>query len=145
MTTTIRLEMEDCRRCGGTGLHSFNRSHGSVCYGCAGRKIARTAEAKVASEKLKTLASELASVAAAELEPGAVIRENGRRKGWSEVVSVEPDELNVGRVHVFLSGNRHINYPGDTMLRRPMTDEEFAIYVETARQTAGVIVEQEEA
>ena len=27
-----------CRRCGGTGEHSYNAVHGSVCYGCAGRK-----------------------------------------------------------------------------------------------------------
>lgn len=142
--TTIRFETETCRRCGGTGHYSFNRSDGTVCYGCSGRKIARTAAAKNASEQLKKLASELASVAAAELEPGDVIRQNGPNSGWSTVVSVAGDKLNAGRVDVVLEGNRHVNYPGDMALRRQMTHEEFGIYVETARQTAGVIVEDKE-
>jgi hypothetical protein len=29
---------EYCRRCGGSGHYSFNLMHGTVCFGCAGRK-----------------------------------------------------------------------------------------------------------
>ncbi len=139
--TTIRFETEKCRRCGGTGLHSFNRTDGSVCYGCSGRGVARTENAKQAAEMLKKLAAKLGSIAVAELEPFDVIRVHGRKSGWSVVVAVEDDELNVGRVDVTLEGNRHVNYPGDMTLRRPLTEEERGIYVAAALEMSGVIVE----
>ena len=55
--TTLTYDKETCGRCGGTGQHSFNLRHGSVCYGCtgsgqrltrAGKKVAAAVEAFIA-------------------------------------------------------------------------------------------------
>ena len=32
------VEKQPCTRCGGTGHYSFNLMHGTMCYGCGGRK-----------------------------------------------------------------------------------------------------------
>lgn len=33
---TASFETEPCKRCGGTGHHSFNYTHGDRCFGCNG-------------------------------------------------------------------------------------------------------------
>jgi hypothetical protein len=32
------IKLEDCKRCGGSGKHSYNAMHGDICYGCYGKK-----------------------------------------------------------------------------------------------------------
>jgi hypothetical protein len=48
LPTTDRygFPVEVCGRCGGTGQHSYNQLHGSVCYGCDGKKVRHTRKAR---------------------------------------------------------------------------------------------------
>ena len=43
----LGFETETCSRCDGTGKHSFNFRHGSMCYGCrgAGWKLTKRGQA----------------------------------------------------------------------------------------------------
>lgn len=144
-TPTIRYETTTCPRCSGTGRHSFNSVHGTVCYGCSGRGKVRTDAGRKASETLAKLAGELASIAVADLQPGDVVRQasRGGRARWSTVTSVEADPLNAGRYTVLTDEVGHaVNHVGTTVLRRRMTPDEFATYVEVARSLKGVTVEE---
>jgi hypothetical protein len=37
MAKELLFENETCGRCQGSGNHSYNQRHGTVCYGCGGR------------------------------------------------------------------------------------------------------------
>lgn len=50
MTSPLLFESEPCPRCGGTGHHSYNRIHGTKCYGCGGAGVRLTKRGRAAQD-----------------------------------------------------------------------------------------------
>jgi hypothetical protein len=79
---TIQQQTKTCPRCGGTGHHSFNLVHGTVCFKCGGKGLVlanpRKAGCKVTSQ------FEYA-------EAGDVVQYNGY--GTCKVISVDHGEF----------------------------------------------------
>lgn len=77
MAATLTYETKTCGRCGGSGHYSFNLMHGTVCYGCSGRKTVLTAAGSKASLAVKGFIEANYSVAVRDLTPGMLIRVEG--------------------------------------------------------------------
>jgi hypothetical protein len=84
------FETETCGRCGGTGNYSYNRMHGTVCYGCAGNKVRLTKRGKAAQAWLVAQQS----VPVSALQVGDLVREEDFFAGvvaWMRVDGVEAE------------------------------------------------------
>lgn len=166
MTQQVKFNMQACRRCGGTGHHSWNATDGSTCYGCAGKGKVRTAAAKRSAIVLKEWLAENASVSLDEVKVGDVIWWSafptlGRRAGWGKVDAVEEGRGSAAftdkgvryesqRAVIFRSGDRSVQHfihsARPVTVRRQVTVEERAAYVEFAATLSGVkVVEVEPA
>lgn len=162
---TIKADMVTCRRCGGSGQHSWNSVDGNVCYGCSGRGTVRSAAAKKAVAALTAWKDERASVAVTDVKAGDVVRLGsfGRGDKFVTVERVEHrDDLyassGVGEtkretnvrvtLHAGKYGNAFPIYPDvpAPTVRRPLTAAESAEYIEFARTLKGVtVIDEEEA
>jgi hypothetical protein len=160
-TQVIQFNTQVCRRCGGSGTHSWNSVDGNRCYGCSGRGKVLTAAAKKAAAALKAWADETASVPVTEVKVGDVVLLGSSFRG-DKYVTVEAAEhrhdswaaVGIGNERwetteaVILRGNEgpysqqfHI-YEGRPVptVRRRLTVEEYAQYVEFAGTLSGVKV-----
>lgn len=95
--------LQVCGRCGGSGQHSYNQLHGSVCYGCNGHGVRHTKKAykefqdwsyalKRQREALGhslRVGDELAIVQATGLMRSKVI-------GWHSIASIEKTDKECG-------------------------------------------------
>ena len=163
MTKVIRFNTQACRRCGGTGRHSYNAMHGDVCYGCSGKGRVRTAAAKRAAAALGAWYDEHATVPVTDLQPfERVFLDYGGDRGWRTVreVSIEPgysSSTNGGvkheaheRVVITFEGRTHgYQFPVYTTkpverLRRPLTESEREKRLEFAATLSGLTIEEKE-
>lgn len=164
MPATIRFDTRVCGRCAGSGQYSYNPRDGSVCYGCSGKGKVRTKPAINAAAALKAWAADVASVPVTEVKVGDVVllAQGFGRDRYVEVKEVEHRDDDFA---AFGSGNKrwettksvtlravdggqrfHVfpDLPVDKVRRR-LTVEEYAQYIEFARTLKGVtIVEEEE-
>lgn len=69
----ILFESHVCGRCGGSGSHSYNQRHGSMCYGCNGKGEALTKRGAEAQRYFR----ELMRRPVAELKIGDRVRYSG--------------------------------------------------------------------
>lgn len=95
-TDRYGFPVEVCGRCGGTGQHSYNQMHGSVCYGCDGKQVRHT---KKARPQFQAWAGEVrkqqqAVGHAIQVGDELAVHEGYARKivGWRSVVAVETTE-----------------------------------------------------
>lgn len=79
----LLLESKTCGRCGGSGHHSYNQIHGTVCYGCGGRGVVLTKRGNVAQAFLNSLRRRSAT----ELQVGDKILSEGFSCGSMNVAS----------------------------------------------------------
>lgn len=94
MTT---FESTTCKRCGGTGKHSFNAIHKDTCYGCKGAGRQLTKRGKAASDYLASLRRKPAG----EIQVGDLVRfETMTHAFFSRIESVGEDALNPGRIAI---------------------------------------------
>lgn len=77
MSATINYQQETCGRCGGSGSYSFNLMHGSVCYGCSGRKVRLTKAGANAAAAVNAFIVENFTVPVASLNVGDRVRYDG--------------------------------------------------------------------
>jgi len=158
-TQVIQFSTQACRRCGGSGTHSWNSVDGNRCYGCGGKGKVLTAAAKKAAAALKAWADETASVPVTEVKVGDVVLLGAlfRSDKYVTVESVERrDDLfaseGVGDKRVETT-DRVILHAGNygqqfaiyaerpvPTVRRRLTTEEYAQYVEYAGTLSGVKV-----
>ena len=83
------LETKVCGRCGGSGSYSYNSIHGTMCYGCNGKKMVLTKRGAAAAAYLATLRS----VPASEVKVGDTVRvESLGYSYFAKVESVTPGE-----------------------------------------------------
>jgi ribosomal protein L40E len=157
----VQFNTQVCRRCGGTGSHSWNSVDGDRCYGCGGKGKVRTAAAKKAAIALQEWAKEHASVPVTEVKVGDVVLLGSSFRGdkYVEVEKVDHRHDSFGAVTI--GGERHetnevvtlhgkggtygqqfhiyAEWPTPTVRRR-LTTEEYAQYVEFAGTLSGVKV-----
>jgi hypothetical protein len=53
----VKYETAPCKRCGGSGNYAFNMMHGTVCFGCSGRKTFVTKAGERAKAIVRTAIS----------------------------------------------------------------------------------------
>ena len=153
----IRFNTQACRRCSGTGKFSWNSADGDRCYGCGGKGKVRTAAAKRAAAALTGWLTENASVSVADVKAGDTIWWSAwpGKAGWAVVESVEEGTGSAAFTNggvryesegavVFRSGTRSVQHHlfGDRTdkVRRPLTADEYAQYIEFAATLSGVSV-----
>ena len=90
-TDTIqKLETKVCGRCGGSGHYSYCQMYGTICFGCAGRKVVFTKRGHATNEYLRKLRSKPAS----EIQVGDQIQRDSITMGgqlytaWYTVASI---------------------------------------------------------
>lgn len=159
MTQQVQFNTQACRRCGGTGKHSWNSVDGNVCYGCNGKGKVRTAAAKRSAVALKEWAKSVASVPVTKVKVGDVVLLGSSFRG-DKYVAVEEvearddlfaaqgvgDERIETNARVILrAGNYGQQFPiyaerSVPTVRRRLTVEEYAQYIEFAATLSGVSV-----
>jgi hypothetical protein len=87
----IKFETENCDRCDGTGMHSYNTMHGRTCFKCkgSGKQLSRSG---VAARKAYDAAIErYCTLPGSELQAGDVIWDfkTSTRKGWVKLETPE--------------------------------------------------------
>jgi hypothetical protein len=88
--TTLNYETKTCGRCGGSGRYSYNTMHGSVCYGCSGRKTVLT---RAGAKAQKLVAEFIAAnywVLAGDVKVGDVVRYDGVARTVKSVTEPRP-------------------------------------------------------
>jgi len=90
---TLTYETSTCGRCGGSGHYSYNMMHGTVCYGCAGRKWVLTRSGAKAQKAVQAFIAEHFSVKAEALQVGDRIKYDGYTR---TVVAVKVDAQPTG-------------------------------------------------
>jgi hypothetical protein len=85
MASTLKYETKSCGRCGGSGSYSYNSMHGSVCYGCSGRKTVLTKAGAKAAAAVTGFIAEHFSVAVEDLTVGTRIKIDGVHRTVSEI------------------------------------------------------------
>lgn len=94
MTT---FESTTCKRCGGTGKHSFNAIHKDTCYGCSGTGRQLTKRGKAARDYL----DEMRRKPASEIQVGDLVRfQTMTHAFFSRVEEIGEDKLNPGRIAI---------------------------------------------
>jgi len=88
--------LQVCRRCAGSGKHSYNQMHGDVCYGCDGRGVRHTPKAKKQFQAWSAELKKLRETIGKYLTVGdevAIIQYthvfSGKIIGWHVVTSIE--------------------------------------------------------
>jgi hypothetical protein len=92
-TSQSGFPIEECTRCHGSGHHSYNDVHGTVCYGCGGTGLKVIKRAKPAWEAYKAAVRKMKSCRHDELSVGDVIAHN---KVWRKVKTVAITPLRSG-------------------------------------------------
>jgi hypothetical protein len=88
---TLLYEKKTCGRCGGSGHYSYNQMHGTVCYGCAGRKTTLTKAGANASKAVQEFIAANFSVKVTDLKAGDVVKYDGRVRTLTTVeIDAEP-------------------------------------------------------
>jgi hypothetical protein len=80
MAVTLTFETDTCGRCGGTGQHSYNQLHGSVCYGCGGKKVAHTKAGAKAKKAYYGFLQDRLAVRVSDVVVGQLIKPNVDKK-----------------------------------------------------------------
>lgn len=80
--------LTECRRCGGSGHHSFNLMHGTTCYGCGGTGWVIAKKAKKVYGEFKTLLKERTQPSTRMLAIGDKVRLQ-TEKEYRVVASIE--------------------------------------------------------
>jgi hypothetical protein len=136
MEKSTAIETVTCARCAGSGSHSFNLMHGSVCYGCNGTGKAYTKRGKAASDYLKALRT----VRADSLKVGdlADLLNSGKFRHITEIVTDPEDKRHARRVrddgssyveegaYLIFCGNVAMGCTGSTLIRKGWNAEEKA-------------------
>lgn len=156
---TLKFEMGPCSRCGGSGHFSSCQRFGTVCFKCAGRKIAPTRRGAKAIAAIREFKAAQFSVAVENLQPGdryaydgrtvtvaSVATSGGSRYGWTnpatgvqewrDYITVEfaaPVKTDFGPV------SSHCYIPGMTVVRA-VSGADWDQVVAFARTLKGVDV-----
>lgn len=85
------FETETCRRCGGTGRHSYNQMDGDRCYGCGGRGTRLTKRGSAAQGHYR---ASFPFKVALDLLVGDTFRLRGVNDSWATVTAVGPVQPN---------------------------------------------------
>lgn len=137
MGAKFKFDRETCRRCGGTGHYSYNRTDGSTCYGCAGTGKVKTDQAVAAKRQMEAWLAEHLSIAATEIKPGDRVQISWA--GHTKWVTVEDVRLNGAHVMLHYDRTAYGIY-ADSKIRRAGTDAERLEYREFVRTLDGVTV-----
>lgn len=86
--TTITYETETCSRCAGSGHYSRCQMYGTICFKCAGRKIAQSRAGAKAHKAVQAFIAEHFSVKVAELQVGDYIRHDGKAR---KIAAIQTD------------------------------------------------------
>lgn len=109
----IRFEKQTCGRCGGSGHHSYNERHGSICYGCSGSGKRLTRKGKAASIAVEAERERLYGRKPIDVRAGDRVWTDGvvtmsglvGRSSWrTAIADASPDELNAGLVVLSFEG-----------------------------------------
>jgi hypothetical protein len=123
------IETQTCGRCGGTGQYSFNLMHGSMCYGCQGKKLKDTkrgAAAKYVKPGDRIF-----------VQPGPF---NGG--GWTEVLEVS-EETDSGHINLKTKGITLGEFPECKTLVSLADDPEFnQVILKRVAQYQGELTKQ---
>ena len=84
---TITYQTETCGRCGGSGHYSYNSMHGTVCYGCSGRKVRLSKAGAKASAAVKAFIAANFSVPVESLKAGDRIMYEGKARTVASVTT----------------------------------------------------------
>jgi hypothetical protein len=80
--------IQTCTRCHGSGHHSYNQIHGTMCYGCGGGGVQIVKKAKPAWIAFVANAKSLKEIVARDLKVGQVACKSGA-KIKKEIVGIE--------------------------------------------------------
>jgi hypothetical protein len=92
-TSKSGFPIEECTRCHGTGHHSYNDVHGTVCYGCGGTGLKVIKRAKPAWEAYKAAVKAMKNATYGNLSVGDLI---GHNNVWREVTAVALTPMRTG-------------------------------------------------
>lgn len=108
----LGFPLKPCGRCGGSGEHSFNRMHGSTCFGCSGTGWAyATKKVAVARADYAKAVKDARRPVVAALEPGQEFTRDLTYSGvaaegaaWSRVASISPSPRVAGVTRIGVEG-----------------------------------------
>lgn len=134
MTTTATrrtdrygFPVRTCGRCGGSGQHSYNQMHGSVCYGCNGSGVNHTPKARKQFTAWQAELKAIRKPLAKDVEPGdelAVFDTWGRKiTGWRTVLFTVRTTEACGWTIQRTDGGAEIRIPTQWRMTIHFTDE----------------------